>query len=111
MFWQAGLTILFARWKGHPHSADPDEDDELARRCVESLRQLQAATGDTERKDLGQCADVLEMLRLKTFHPATSTPPPQADPENLQWNVWDWPMASALELANTLDVMPMDVYI
>ncbi|GKT52631.1 transcriptional activator protein DAL81 [Colletotrichum spaethianum] len=102
MLWQAGLTLLFARWKGQPIASD-EEDEDLVKTCAETLKQLRA---DDARGYIAQCADVLDVLRKKTFS-AKDTQQPVLD--QLQWNVWDWPMASALELANTLDAMPLDV--
>ncbi|OBR06867.1 3-carboxy-muconate cycloisomerase [Colletotrichum higginsianum IMI 349063] len=103
MLWQAGLTLLFARWKGQPIAGD-EEDEDLVRSCAETLRHLRA--GDASGY-VAQCADVLDMLREKTFSAREAQQPAALD--QLQWNVWDWPMASALELANTLDAMPMDL--
>lgn len=105
MLWQAGLTILFARWKGHPSSAE-GEDDDLVQQCVSALRQLHVTTEDTTQ-DILHCAEVLELLRAKTFNGTATS---MIETEQLQWNVWDWPMASALELANTLEAMPLDLY-
>ncbi|GKT56197.1 3-carboxy-muconate cycloisomerase [Colletotrichum tofieldiae] len=102
MLWQAGLTLLFARWKGQPIASD-EEDGDLVKTCAETLRRLQA---DDTNGYIAQCADVLDMLREKTFS-SKDTQQPVLD--QLQWNVWDWPMASALELANTLDAMPLDL--
>ncbi|KAF4463784.1 Transcriptional activator acu-15 [Fusarium albosuccineum] len=102
MLWQAGLTILFAGWKGYPVTVDQDES--LIQSCIETLRQLHAHTDDVGNH-VGQCADVLELLRKKIFSDLQAPP----DLEQLQWNVWDWPMASALELANTLDTAPLDL--
>ncbi|KAH7160738.1 fungal-specific transcription factor domain-containing protein [Dactylonectria macrodidyma] len=104
MLWQAGLTIFFARWKGHPVSAENDED--LIRRCVATLRQLYLWVDDAGGH-IRQCADVLDLLREKTF--SDSRTPPATD--QFPWNVWDWPMASALELSNMLDVTPLDFYL
>ncbi|KAF4979760.1 hypothetical protein FDECE_18014 [Fusarium decemcellulare] len=102
MLWQAGLTILFAGWKGYPVTVDQDES--IIQSCIETLRQLHAHTDDVGNH-VGQCADVLELLRKKIFSDLQAPP----DLEQLQWNVWDWPMASALELANTLDTAPLDL--
>ncbi|KAF6810869.1 3-carboxy-muconate cycloisomerase, partial [Colletotrichum sojae] len=104
MLWQAGLTVLFARWKGQPIGSD-DEDYELVATCAATLRRLRA---DDANGHISQCADVLDTLRTKTFSPNDVQAPPVTD-QQLQWNVWDWPMASALELANTLDAMPLDL--
>ncbi|KAH7149903.1 fungal-specific transcription factor domain-containing protein [Dactylonectria estremocensis] len=104
MLWQAGLTIFFARWKGHPVAAEDDED--LIRRCVATLRQLYLWVDDAGGH-IRQCAGVLDLLREKTF--SESRTPPVTD--QFQWNVWDWPMASALELSNMLDVTPLDFYL
>ncbi|TEA22549.1 Transcriptional activator protein acu-15 [Colletotrichum sidae] len=103
MLWQAGLTILFAQWKGQPASTADDEDQDLVRTCSATLRRV---GGDDAGGHVARCADVLDMLRAKTFS-AEESRPPTAD--QLPWNVWDWPMASALELANTLDAMPLDL--
>ncbi|KXH63313.1 hypothetical protein CSAL01_00930 [Colletotrichum salicis] len=102
MLWQAGLTILFARWKGQTLAGD-EEDEDLVKTCASTLRHLRA---DDSNMYITQCAEVLDMLRIKTFS-ARETQQPALD--QLQWNVWDWPMASALELANTLDAMPLDL--
>ncbi|KAI8297785.1 Trans-aconitate decarboxylase 1 [Colletotrichum sp. SAR11_59] len=102
MLWQAGLTILFARWKGQPITTD-EEDEDLVRTCATTLRHLRA---DDANGSITQCADVLDMLQTKTFSSKEAQPPVL---DQLQWNVWDWPMASALELANTLDAMPLDL--
>ncbi|KAJ0277988.1 hypothetical protein COL940_007500 [Colletotrichum noveboracense] len=102
MLWQAGLTILFARWKGQPISTD-EEDEDLVRTCATTLRHLRA---DDANGYITQCADVLDTLQTKTFSSKEAQPPVI---DQLQWNVWDWPMASALELANTLDAMPLDL--
>ncbi|KAK1704052.1 fungal-specific transcription factor domain-containing protein [Colletotrichum lupini] len=102
MLWQAGLTILFARWKGHPLAGDEEAED-LVKTCATTLRHLRA---DDSNGHINQCADVLDMLRTKTF---SAGEPQQPVLDQLQWNVWDWPMASALELANTLDAMPLDL--
>ncbi|KAI8233101.1 Trans-aconitate decarboxylase 1 [Colletotrichum sp. SAR 10_86] len=102
MLWQAGLTILFARWKGQPITTD-EEDEDLVRTCATTLRHLRA---DDANGYITQCADVLDMLQTKTFSSKEAQPPVL---DQLQWNVWDWPMASALELANTLDAMPLDL--
>ncbi|KAL1642912.1 hypothetical protein SLS58_005154 [Diplodia intermedia] len=138
MLWQAGLTVLFARWNGVGvvDGGDGDVDgggggDEGAVvRCAEVLRRLAGAScggggGDGE-ESVRRCADVLDMLRVRTFgdrarerEKAAAAAAPETRPrslleellpaEQLQWNVWDWPMASALELANTLDAMPLDL--
>ncbi|KAH7015638.1 fungal-specific transcription factor domain-containing protein [Ilyonectria destructans] len=104
MLWQAGLTIFYARWKGHPVTDEDDED--LIRRCIATLRRLYLWIDDASGH-IKQCADVLDLLREKTF--SESRTPPAAD--QFQWNVWDWPMASALELTNMLDVTPLDFYL
>ncbi|CEI62180.1 unnamed protein product [Fusarium venenatum] len=102
MLWQAGLTILFTRWKGYPVAID--EDENIVQSCIESLRQFHNHTDDVG-DHISQCADVLDLLRQKIFSNLQTTP----DLEQLQWNIWDWPMASALELANTLDTAPLDL--
>ncbi|KAM0435922.1 hypothetical protein ACHAPT_002814 [Fusarium lateritium] len=102
MLWQAGLTILFAGWKGYPVTVDQDES--LIQSCIETLRRLHAHTDDVGNH-VGQCAEVLDLLRSKIFSDLQAAP----DLEQLQWNVWDWPMASALELANMLDTAPLDL--
>ncbi|KAL0940262.1 3-carboxy-muconate cycloisomerase [Colletotrichum truncatum] len=102
MLWQAGLTILFARWKGQPIGAD-NEDEGLVKTCSATLQYLKS---DDTNGFISQCADVLDMLRTKTFSSKEASP---LVIDQLQWNVWDWPMASALELANTLDAMPLDL--
>lgn len=108
MLWQAGLTILFARWKELPSSAINSENESLVRDCSAALRRLHAITDDAAGGDLEQCAQVLDVLREKTFS-ATEGMRLTMGTEPLQWNVWDWPMASALELANTLDAIPFDL--
>ncbi|KAM0552379.1 hypothetical protein ACHAPJ_007939 [Fusarium lateritium] len=102
MLWQAGLTILFAGWKGYPVTVDQDEN--LIQSCIATLRQFHRHTDDIGNH-IGQCADVLDLLRKKIFSDLQAPP----DLEQLQWNVWDWPIASALELANTLDTAPLDL--
>lgn len=110
MLWQAGLTILFARWKGQPLSPADGDEAELVQSCVESLRQLDTTTSSGSANDISQCADVLQVLKEKTFSASDNTAL-TVDTDQLQWNVWDWPMASALELSNTLDSMPLDLYL
>ncbi|KAJ4326286.1 hypothetical protein N0V84_003152 [Fusarium piperis] len=102
MLWQAGLTILFAGWKGYPVTVDQDES--LIQSCVETLRYLHTHTDDVGNH-VAQCAEVLDLLRKKISSDLQVSP----DLEQLQWNVWDWPMASALELANMLDTAPLDL--
>ncbi|KAI8662461.1 Fungal-trans domain-containing protein [Fusarium sp. Ph1] len=102
MLWQSGLTILFAGWKGYPVTVDQDES--LIQSCIEALRQLHTHTDDVGNH-VAQCAEVLDLLRKKIFSDLQVQP----DLEQLQWNVWDWPMASALELANMLDTAPLDL--
>ncbi|KAJ4258986.1 hypothetical protein NW762_008074 [Fusarium torreyae] len=102
MLWQAGLTILFTGWKGYPVTVDQDES--LIQSCIATLRQFHRHTDDVGNH-IGQCADVLDLLRKKIFSDLQAPP----DLEQLQWNVWDWPIASALELANTLDTAPLDL--
>jgi hypothetical protein len=102
MLWQAGLTVLFARWKGYPITADQDET--LIKSCIETLRQLHIQADDAGNH-VSQCADVLDLLREKIFS-RVQTP---LNLEQLQWNVWDWPIESALEFANTLDTAPLDL--
>ncbi|KAH7184870.1 fungal-specific transcription factor domain-containing protein [Fusarium flagelliforme] len=102
MLWQAGLTILFTGWKGYPVTVDQDQT--IIRSCIETLRWFHRHTDDIGNH-IGQCADVLDLLRKKIFSDF-QTPP---DFEQLQWNVWEWPIASALELANTLDTAPLDL--
>lgn len=102
MLWQAGLTILFAGWKGYPVTVDQDEI--LIQSCIATLRQFHRHTDDIGNH-IGQCADVLDLLRKKIFSDLQAP----SNLEQLQWNVWDWPIASALELANTLDTAPLDL--
>ncbi|KAJ4204310.1 hypothetical protein NW767_004502 [Fusarium falciforme] len=102
MLWQSGLTILFAGWKGYPVTVDQDES--LIQSCIETLQQLHTHTDDVGNH-VAQCAEVLDLLRRKIFSDLQVPP----DLEQLQWNVWDWPMASALELANMLDTAPLDL--
>ncbi|OMP84791.1 hypothetical protein BK809_0001894 [Diplodia seriata] len=134
MLWQAGLTVLFARWNGvgvvdSEGDVDGGRGDEGAVvRCAEVLRRLAGASGGGDGEEsVRRCADVLDMLRVRTFgdgarereKAAAAAAVPENRPrslleellpaEQLQWNVWDWPMASALELANTLDAMPLDL--
>ncbi|KAH7468082.1 hypothetical protein FOMA001_g14996 [Fusarium oxysporum f. sp. matthiolae] len=102
MLWQAGLTILFTGWKGYPVTVDQDEN--LIQICIATLRGFHRHTDDIG-DHIGQCADVLELLCKKVFSELETLP----DLEQLQWNIWDWPIASALELVNTLDIMPLDL--
>ena len=53
-----------------------------------------------------KCADVLDMLSERMFSANAAQTP---ELENLQWNLWDWPMESALELDNILNAVPLDV--
>lgn len=100
MLWQAGLTVLFTRLKGYPVTTDHDES--IIRSCIDTLRYLHSNTDDAGDR-VGQCADVLDLLREKVFSDIQAPP----ELENLQWNVWDWPLESALELANTLNSAPL----
>lgn len=100
MLWQAGLTILFTRLKGYPITTEPDEG--LIHSCIGALRLLHSYTDDAG-DHVGQCADVLDLLREKVFSDQQVLP----DFDHLQWNVWDWPLESALELANTLNTAPL----
>ncbi|KAH7216301.1 fungal-specific transcription factor domain-containing protein [Fusarium oxysporum] len=102
MLWQAGLTILFTGWKGYPVTVDQDEN--LIQICIATLREFHRHTDDVGNH-IGQCADVLELLCKKVFSELETLP----DLEQLQWNIWDWPIASALELVNTLDIIPLDL--
>ncbi|EWZ79899.1 hypothetical protein FOWG_16060 [Fusarium oxysporum f. sp. lycopersici MN25] len=102
MLWQAGLTILFTGWKGYPVTVDQDEN--LIQICIATLRGFHRHTDDIG-DHIGQCADVLELLCKKVFSELETLP----DLEQLQWNIWDWPIASALELVNTLDIIPLDL--
>lgn len=102
MLWQAGLTILFTGWKGYPVSVDQDEN--LIQMCIATLREFHRHTDDVGNH-IGQCADVLELLSKKVFSELETLP----DLDQLQWNIWDWPIASALELVNTLDIIPLDL--
>jgi hypothetical protein len=102
MLWQAGLTVLFAGWKGYPIT--PDQDETIIKSCIETLRQLHMQADDVGNH-VGQCADVLDLLREKIFSHVQAP----LDLDQLQWNVWDWPMESALELVNTLDTAPLDL--
>ncbi|EWY81871.1 hypothetical protein FOYG_16077 [Fusarium oxysporum NRRL 32931] len=102
MLWQAGLTILFTGWKGYPVTVDQDEN--LIQICIATLRGFHRHTDDVGNH-IGQCADILELLCKKVFSELETLP----DLEQLQWNIWDWPIASALELVNTLDIIPLDL--
>ncbi|GKU20071.1 unnamed protein product [Fusarium langsethiae] len=82
MLWQAGLTILFSRWKGYP--VESDQDESIIQSCIEALRQFHKHTDDVE-DHISQCADVLDLLRRKIFSDMMITP----DLEQLQWNIWD----------------------
>ncbi|KAM0318270.1 hypothetical protein ACHAPQ_010758 [Fusarium lateritium] len=104
MLWQAGLTILFAGWKGYPVIVNKDEN--LIQSCIAMLRQFHRHTDDVGNH-IGQCADVLDLLRQKISSDLSAP----LNLEQLQWNIWDWPIASALELANTLDTAPLDLNI
>jgi hypothetical protein len=109
MLWQAGLTLIFARCKG-TYMASAEEDENMVANCARTLRNLHFRTGDAGG-NLAQAADVLDVLRAKVFGARQPTGPKDGVAEQLQWNVWDWPMASALELANTLDAAPFDLYL
>ncbi|KAF4537655.1 Transcriptional activator [Lasiodiplodia theobromae] len=159
MLWQAGLTVLFARWHGVVGAAvDEDDstgdDEAVVVRCAAVLRRLVAVGGgggsgiggDGGEENVRRCADVLDMLRVKTFGRGSNSGRREQEErgeeeggggraagsgwttrqglsspivggggglslplELPQWNVWDWPMASALELANTLDAVPLDL--
>jgi hypothetical protein len=102
MLWQAGLTILFTGWKGYPVTVDQDEN--LIQLCIATLKEFHRHTDDIGNY-IGQCADVLDLLCKKIFSNLETLP----DLEQLQWNIWDWPIASALELVNTLDIIPLDL--
>lgn len=127
MLWQAGVTLLYAHWKlrlaaqsTHIDGSSPSEseDDETVQRCVFALRRLGDLT--TERSGahrLGQCAEVLDMLREKTFpqHPLGTQAVVAQDRladgwDQVSWNVWDWPMESVLEFTNSMDVAPLDFF-
>ncbi|CAH0002547.1 unnamed protein product, partial [Clonostachys byssicola] len=105
MVWQAGLTILFAHWNGYTVPDLSVNDENTVKQCSEVLRKL-GGFADDAGGNLKQCADVLDLLCQKTF---TGAEVANLTTEQLQWNVWDWPMASALELANTLDAIPFDL--
>ncbi|KAH6696999.1 fungal-specific transcription factor domain-containing protein, partial [Plectosphaerella plurivora] len=116
MLWQSGLTMLYFHWKqrlaGCPNNNDDTalsdvELDATVKRCVRALRRLGDLTCDEQNFSthrLGQCADVLDMLREKTF-PRASDAGQGADPgaqlpdgwDQVSWNVWDWPMESVLD--------------
>ncbi|KAF5582748.1 transcription activator acu-15 [Fusarium pseudocircinatum] len=102
MLWQAGLTIMFTGWKGYPVTAGQDAN--LIQTCIATLKEFHKRTDDIGNH-ITQCADVLELLCKKVFSESETLP----DLEQLQWNIWDWPIASALELANTLDIIPLDL--
>ncbi|KAI9901772.1 hypothetical protein N3K66_003589 [Trichothecium roseum] len=121
MLWQAGLTLIFARCKG-TYIAAADEDGALVAKCAAALRSLHLRTcAGSSGASLSQAADVLDTLCIKVFRGSSgsgsgsgsdnSQPAGTGVIEQLQWNVWDWPMASALELANTLDAAPFDLYL
>lgn len=103
MLWQAGLTVIFSRLKGH--HITQDQDEVLIFSCIEALRYLQSHADDVGGH-VSQCADVLDLLRTKVF--SDTQIPPELD--HLQWNIWDWPLESALELANTLNTAPLDLH-
>ncbi|KAK2589498.1 hypothetical protein QQS21_012824 [Conoideocrella luteorostrata] len=112
MLWQAGLTILFARWKGH-HVADEGSSQKtdhegLVRRCAATLRQIPSTSYEAS-VCITQSADVLETLCERTFSSVEA--PVAMNIDQAQYNVWDWPMASALELVNTLDTTPLDFFL
>lgn len=102
MLWQAGITVVFAGLKGYP--VTQDQDEELINACITTLRRLHNLF-ESAGSHVKQCADVLDVLREKVFS-GTETLPVL---DQLQWNLWDWPMESALELANTLDAAPLDL--
>ncbi len=106
VLWQAALTILFARWKGQPLSITEGDDDQLVQECIDALYELHKVTNNPG-KDILQSAEALEEMRLKTFSSMNAAP--RSPTDQLQWNVWDWPMASALEMTNALDLMPLDI--
>lgn len=117
MLWQAGLTLVFARCKG-TYIAAADEDGALVAKCAAALRSLHLRKcAGSSGASLYQAADVLDTLCIKVFRGSSSggsgsdnsQPAGTGVIEQLQWNVWDWPMASALELANTLDAAPFDL--
>lgn len=103
MLWQAGLTVIFSRLKGYPVSQDGG-DETLLCSCVDGLRRLHSHTDDVG-DHVRQCAEVLDLLRMKVFSDVQA--PLELD--QLQWNIWDWPLESALELANTLNTAPLDL--
>lgn len=103
MLWQAGLTILFARWKSQDITGSESGDRELVATCTTTLRSFRAYDA---LEDVVKCADVLDMLLERTFSAGAVQTPVL---EHLQWNLWDWPMESALELDNILDAVPLDM--
>ncbi|OJD35244.1 transcriptional activator protein [Diplodia corticola] len=93
------------------------EGDDSVRKCADVLDVLRVRTfGDKARrkeKGLGvfaaataASASAAETTGSRPRSPVEELLPPE---QQMQWNVWDWPMASALELANTLDAMPLDL--
>lgn len=103
MLWQAGLTVLFARWKGQEVAGGDSDDRELVATCTATLRSFLEYDA---LEDVMKCAEVLDMLSERTFSANAAQTPVL---ENLQWNLWDWPMESALELDNILNAVPLDV--
>lgn len=103
MLWQAGLTVIFTRLKGYTISQDGG-DETLLFSCIDGLRRLHSHTDDVG-DHVRQCAEVLDLLRMKVFSDAQAP----LELEQLQWNIWDWPLDSALELANTLNTAPLDL--
>lgn len=102
MLWQAGLTIIFTRLKGYPIPTT-ETDESIIHMCIDTLRRLRTSHTHDDGDRVRQCADVLDLLRRKVFSDQQALP----DLDQLQWNVWDWPLDSALELANTLDAAPL----
>lgn len=103
MLWQAGLTILFARWKGQAVMGSDAQDRELVATCTATLRSFKIY-GVSE--DVLKCADVLDLILERTYSAGIDQSPAL---EQLQWDLWDWPMESALELENILDAVPLDM--
>ncbi|KAH7030620.1 fungal-specific transcription factor domain-containing protein [Microdochium trichocladiopsis] len=172
MLWQAGLTILFSKWKGHPieasstttqgfQDASSDTGYHLVLKCASTMRSISdlcddddddapSAHGGHNSNGVNICADILEQLARKTFpnahsphviswtnsdgrndganttehqqqHMASQKSKQSAldnqtghyaewqQQESPSWDLWDWPMASALDLANILDALPFEM--
>ena len=105
MLWKAGLTILFARWKGQDVTGSDSGDRELVATCTATLRSFRAYD---PLEEVLKCADMLNMLLERTSSAGTVRTPVL---EDLQWNLWDWPIESALEPDNIPNAVPLDMQV